>query len=112
ERFDFRESRPVGSTQLDHAFTALTRDAEGTARVELRDPSGNGVAMSWGSECEWVQVFTADAPGAPAAEDRLGLAVEPMTCAPDASNAGADRGLVRLEPGVPHTASWRIEPIS
>jgi aldose 1-epimerase len=40
-----------------------------------------------------------------------GLAVEPMTCAPDAFNPGAythDTGVVVLEPGGSALASWRI----
>lgn len=108
-RFDFREARAIGAVQLDHAFTGLGRDASGEARVELRDPSGSGVAMSWGPECGWLQVHTADVPGSPA--DRLGLAVEPMSCAPDAFNGGTGRGLVRLAAGETHSASWRIDPL-
>ena len=37
---------------------------------------------------------------------RRGLAIEPMTCAPDAFNSGA--GLVVLQPGEVHTATWGI----
>ena len=39
---------------------------------------------------------------------RRGLAVEPMTCAPNAFVSGD--GLVRLEPGTQHVAEWGIEP--
>jgi aldose 1-epimerase len=31
-----------------------------------------------------------------------------MTCAPDAFNAGPDRGLLVLEPGASATAGWTI----
>ncbi|PKQ34450.1 MAG: galactose mutarotase, partial [Actinobacteria bacterium HGW-Actinobacteria-11] len=55
--------------------------------------------------CPWVQVHTADTP-AVAATHRIGLAVEPMTCPPDAFNSGVD--LVTLAPGEAHAASWRI----
>lgn len=109
ERFDFREPRPIGGARLDHAFMALDRDGSGRARVELRDPAGVGVAMSWGPECGWAQVFTF--PGDAGRGIRPGLAVEPMSCAPDAFNGGPERGLVRLEPGASHTASWRIDPL-
>ena len=40
-----------------------------------------------------------------------GVAVEPMTCAPDAFNDDRydfDTGLIVLEPGAAKTASWRI----
>ena len=38
---------------------------------------------------------------------RRGLAVEPMSCAPNAFASG--EGLVRLEPAQTHTAEWGIE---
>jgi len=101
--FDFRSARPVGSTEIDHAFTEITYDA-GLARLSLRDPAGTGVGMSWDVSCPWLQIHTADKP-APL-PNRLGLAVEPMTCPPDAYNSGTD--LIRLEPGETHTASWSI----
>jgi aldose 1-epimerase len=54
-----------------------------------------------------VQVHTADQ--ALPELDRLGLAVEPMTCPPDAYNSGTD--LIVLEPGAASTASWTIRAI-
>jgi len=38
---------------------------------------------------------------------RRALAVEPMSCAPNAFASGD--GLVRLEPGETHVADWGIE---
>ena len=63
--------------------------------------------MSWGAACTWVQIHTADRPGNPG--NRIGLAVEPMTCPPDAFNSGTD--LIVLEPGVSHAASWTIAAV-
>jgi aldose 1-epimerase len=40
---------------------------------------------------------------------RRGLAIEPMTCAPDAFNSGA--GLVVLQPGDEHSSTWGIAPL-
>jgi len=108
--FDFRAARPIGDLFIDHAFTGLERagaagDADGaTARVTLSAPEGTGVQMTWGTELPWVQVHTADRPEPEL--NRLGLAVEPMTCPPGAFDSGID--LVRLEPGRTHTASWTI----
>ena len=100
--FDFRTSRVVGDTELDHAFTRLT---DSSARVELQAPDGQGVACSWDATVlPWLQVHTADVPGDP--DHRAGLAVEPMTCPPDAFNSGTD--LIVLAPGATHTASWTI----
>jgi aldose 1-epimerase len=105
--FDFREPRPIEDTFIDHAFTALERDAGGMAEIRVTDASGSGVAMRWDAACPWVQVHTADR-DIPELH-RLGLAVEPMTCPPDAFNSGTD--LIVLEPGATTSASWTIAAI-
>ncbi|WP_457098893.1 aldose 1-epimerase family protein [Microbacterium sp. P5_E9] len=111
-RFDFRSARQIGAVEIDHAYTGLVRDADGQATVRLTDAAGTGVEMVWDAACPWVQVHTADQPGGAAQPGhRAGLAVEPMTCAPDAFNAASydfDAGLIVLEPGATATASWRI----
>ena len=104
--FDFRTSRPLGTTRIDHAFTGIIRDGEGRAAVRVLDPAGTGVELEWGENWPWVQIHTADKP---AGRDRLGLAVEPMTCPPDAFNSGTD--LVHLAPGESHEASWTIRAL-
>jgi aldose 1-epimerase len=113
-RFDFRQPRPIAAVELDHAFTELLRDGAGATEVRLTTPTGKGVLMSWGRDCPWVQVHTADQPDADPSTHRIGLAVEPMTCAPGAFNGipGVDSGLLVLEPGASATASWRIAAIS
>lgn len=115
ERFDFRAPRTLGAVEIDHAFTSLLRDGDGLARVRVTDAAGAGVSMVWDESCPWVQIHTADLPGGAAAPgNRLGLAVEPMTCAPDAFNASSaeyDAGLIVLQPGESATAQWRIEAI-
>lgn len=105
--WDFREPRRIGDTFIDHAFTDLAR-SDGVATVELRASDGHGVAIAWDERCPWVQVHTADTPGAPLSH-RVGLAVEPMTCPPDAFNSGVD--LVVLQPGAAHTAGWSIRAL-
>jgi len=102
--WDFQSARPIGDVFIDHAFTGLTR-TDGIATVELRTADGTGVAMTWDERCPWVQIHTADNPGFDDIH-RIGLAVEPMTCPPDAFNSGTD--LVVLEPGAEHSAGWRI----
>jgi aldose 1-epimerase len=69
--------------------------------------------MVWDAACPWVQIHTADKPDPQ--QSRLGLAVEPMTCAPDAFNAGSydyDANLFVIEPAASATASWRIGAIA
>lgn len=105
--FDFRTPGQIGGLFIDHAFTALERNASGRSTVTLRGDDGSGVAMSFGPDCPWVQIHTADQPVA--SLSRLGLAVEPMTCAPDAFNSGL--GLVLLGPGEQHAASWTISAL-
>ena len=102
--WDFREGRLLGDVFIDHAFTELGR-TEGNAEVRLVTADGSGVGLAWDEGCPWVQVHTADTPAVPATH-RIGLAVEPMTCPPDAFNSGVD--LVTLAPGATHAASWRL----
>jgi aldose 1-epimerase len=102
--FDFTKPRQIQGAFIDHAFTGLERDADGTTEVRLTAASGTGVTMRWNDACPWVQVHTADQPDP--AMSRLGLAVEPMTCPPDAFNSGTD--LLVLDPGQSTAASWTI----
>ncbi|WP_104163301.1 aldose 1-epimerase family protein [Cryobacterium sp. N22] len=105
--FDFRAPRLIGDTFIDHAFAAIARQADGSASVTLTSPAGTGVRMSFGTELPWLQVHTADRP-APE-RSRIGLAVEPMTCPPDAFSTGED--LVLLAPAASHSAAWTIAAI-
>lgn len=112
-RFDFREPRQIEAVEIDHAYTGLLRDDNGIATVVLTAPEGSGVQMSWGAACPWVQIHTSDK-GVGKPGHRSGLAVEPMTCAPDAFNAANydyDAGLIVLEPGASSSASWRISAL-
>ena len=104
--FDWRTPRPIGDTFVDHAFTDLGRDAKGVATVRLLS-GDTGVEMTWGPECPWVQIHTADQPDP--ARSRLGLAVEPMTCPPDAFNSGTD--LILIGSGASTSAGWVIRAI-
>lgn len=105
--FDFRHRRSLSGVEIDHAYTKLARDADDRTIVQVLDTDGKGVAMIFGPECPWIQIHTADRPEP--GYDRIGLAVEPMTCAPDAFNSG--EGLIRLPPGARHAASWRIQAL-
>ena len=109
EQFDFRSPRQLGDVFIDHAFTGLQWDQTGQVAVRVTHPAGTGVQMVWQTSCPWVQIHTADKPSPELS--RLGLAVEPMTCAPDAFNQdayGYDAGLITLAAGGQAEASWRI----
>lgn len=101
---DFRTSRRIGSTEADHALTGLGSDADGLVRVRVGGSEGEVVCEWDPTLLPWVQVHTADLPDP--TSTRIGLAVEPMSCPPDAFNSGTD--LVGLEPGQTHTAWWSI----
>lgn len=105
--WDFRAARVIGDVFIDHAFTTLA-GTDGITEVLLTAADGHGVAFSWDERCPWVQIHTADTPHDPTTH-RIGLAVEPMTCPPDAFNSGVD--LVTLQPGESAAAGWRIAAI-
>jgi aldose 1-epimerase len=103
--YDFRQPRRIASTQLDTAFTDLERDRDGVARVGLRDPNrGTEVSLWVDRSYPYLMLFTGDT--LPSARRRRGLAVEPMTCPPNAFRTGD--ALVRLEPGASFTGTWGI----
>jgi aldose 1-epimerase len=106
--YDFQQPRRIGSTKLDHAFTDLKRDQDGLARVELRDPDRRMQVSLWVDQSyPYLMIFSGDSlPNF----NRRGLAVEPMTCPPNAFRSG--EALVRLEPGASLTSTWGITPRS
>lgn len=83
----------LGDRQLDE-----TRHEPGGWRVEV------GEVTVWADGAwPWLQVFTGDLPDI----GRRGLAVEPMTCPPQAFRTG--EGVIRLEPGESWSGEWGIE---
>jgi aldose 1-epimerase len=101
---DLRRGRRLRGLRLDDCFTGLiTKDGQGVAEVRTRD----GGARLWFDETyRYLQVFTMDA----LTRQRPAVAIEPMTCAPNAFNTGA--GLIVLDPGGSWTGSWGITPLS
>jgi aldose 1-epimerase len=102
--YNFRQPRAIGRITLDHAFTDLDRDANGIALVALRDPDqGTRVSLWADKNYPYLMVFSGD----PLPDvQRRSLAVEPMTCPPNAFRTGA--GLIRLEPGSKIASTWGI----
>jgi aldose 1-epimerase len=103
--YDFREPREIGSLVLDTCFYELRRDDDGLARVTLADDDA-AVTLWLGEAFSHLMVYTGDTLAAE--RRRRGLAVEPMSCAPNAFAANA--GLLRLEPRETHVAEWGIAP--
>jgi aldose 1-epimerase len=105
--FDFRKGRKLGDTRLDHAFTSLCREADGLAWVRL-DANGGSSALWADTGYRWLQVFTGD-PLEPEYR-RTALAVEPMTCPPNAFVSGED--LLVLQPKESVSCRWGIKNFS
>lgn len=104
---DFRSGRALGGDKLDHGFTDLERDPDGLARVRLAAEGSDHRMTLWMDEAYgYLMLFTGDTLAPP--RRRRGLAVEPMTCPPNALQSG--EGVVRLAPGEVFTARWGIEP--
>jgi aldose 1-epimerase len=103
-QYDFRERRPIGSTSLDTAFTGLHTGDDGRARARLTGPDAE-ITLWAGPGYRWLQVFTGD----PLAADarRRAVAIEPMTCPPNAFVTGID--LLTIEPGASVTQQWGIQ---
>lgn len=91
---DFREPRAIGDTVFDTALAG----AGGPWELSLA-ADGRTVTL-WADETlPWGQVYTH--------VDRIALAVEPMTCGPDAFNEGPTHdGLIVLEPGGSSRSVW------
>jgi aldose 1-epimerase len=100
--YDLRGGRVLGSVILDTAMTDLSRDSDGRWRVKLQ--LGERFAELWGDETmRWLQVFT----GGP--NRNRSIAVEPMTCGPDAFNPGPTHGDMKvLAPGETFIGQWGI----
>ncbi len=105
--YDLRAGRPVGDLVVDHCFTDLDRDDAGRAWVRLTGPDGRGAAVWMDGAYGHLQLFTGDV--VPEPRRRRGLAVEPMTCPPNAFATGEQ--VLRLEPGESTTGTWGIAPI-
>ena len=104
--FDFRERKAIGTQRLDTAYRDL-KVVNGRWTVSVAAP-GRPVVDVWAQaeSLPWAQVFSgkaeADQPG------EHGIAVEPMSCPPDAFNSG--ESLVELAPGQTWSGTWGISP--
>lgn len=102
--YDLRDGRRLGPLRLDTGFGDLRRGEDGLARVRLSVSERRSVEVWMDESFGFVQAFTGDKFDGRADA----LAVEPMTCAPDAFNSGD--GLVVLAPGEEWRGAWGINP--
>lgn len=101
--FDFRAPRQIGPAPLDECYTDPVRDADGNVRVKVSTPDGKRELTVWMAEpYRYVQAFSGDTLAAE--RRRRGLAIEPMTCPPNAFRSQAD--LLVLEPDAVVDLAW------
>lgn len=101
--FDFRQPQQIRSLLVDECFTDLTRDSTGRARVVLSEATTRKSVVVWMDErYRYIQAFSGDT----LAQDhrRRSLAIEPMTCPPNAFRTGTD--LIVLQPDEACTLEW------
>jgi len=105
--YDFTAPRPIGPTQLDTAYTGIARGSDRLGWAELADPAGEPATALWMDEgFSYLMCYTGDTLDPP--HRRRAVAIEPMTCPPDAFRSG--RGLIILEPGQEWEGAWGIVP--
>jgi aldose 1-epimerase len=105
--WDFTRPRRVGTAQLDTAYGDLVRGEDGRAVARLADPDAGRSVRLWVDDgYNYLMVYTADHVGQPE-RPRAAIAVEPMTCPPDALRSGTD--LIELDPGASWHGSWGIQ---
>jgi aldose 1-epimerase len=97
---DLRSGRRVADLTLDTCFGAAP-GPDGVLGV-LTAPDGRATTLRADPDVRWVQVFTPD----DLAGRGRAVAVEPMTCPPDAARSGTD--LRVLAPGETWAFTWGI----
>ena len=93
----------IGDRSFDDPLTDLERDADGWARAVVTGPAG-GLELALDAAWRWLQVYTGDT--LPEGQRRRSIAVEPMTCPPNALADGAD--VVVLAPGADWSGTWTL----
>ncbi|HEV7962866.1 MAG TPA: aldose 1-epimerase family protein [Actinoplanes sp.] len=105
--YDFSEPRRIGAAILDTTFGDIVYEPDGGSSVTIAAPDGSADVTVWGDgQFKWWQVFTGDT--LHGRRFRRSVAIEPMTCPPDAFRSGRD--LIVLQPGQSWSAAWGIRP--
>jgi aldose 1-epimerase len=102
---DFSQPRSLREQRLDTAFTAVSTDSNGISTVVLSS-ADSSVAVWAEPAFGWWQVYTSDYFEPGSQRYRRSVAIEAMTCGPDAFNSGAD--VIELEPGRQWLAGWGV----
>lgn len=93
----------IGDSVLDAALPVDRREPHEDAVAEIAGPAGS-LQLSLGPSFRWLVVFTGDS--LPGEDRRRSVAVEPLTCPPNAFATGTD--VITLAPGRPWTDRWTL----
>jgi aldose 1-epimerase len=105
---DFTRPRTIGSLRLDTGYTDLVRGADGRARAVLAAPDGGRRVSLWvDASFKYLMAYTGDTLG-DTSRRRCAVAIEPMTCPPNAFRTGSD--LLRIAPGAVAEGRWGLVP--
>jgi aldose 1-epimerase len=101
--YDFTDPRVIGETTFDNPFGGVIHE-DGHATATLRDPAtGREATITFDESYKWLQLYSGDKLGDRARE---ALAIEPMSCPPNAYRSGVD--LVSLAPDESHSATFTL----
>jgi len=103
-QWDFQKRKSLSGHELDVTYTELVRDDTGLAVATLEDANGGEIEISVDRNFPYLQVYTGDS--LEKGRRRTSVAIEPMTCPPDALRSGKD--VIVLEPGQHWAGSWRL----
>jgi aldose 1-epimerase len=106
--YDFRQPRLIGEQSIDSPYCDLVRNGDGLACAYLERPDGVRIELWVDEHYDYLELYTGDglAPG----RRRRGLAIEPMTCPPNAFQTGEH--VLRLDPGDSFKARWGVRRAS
>lgn len=96
----------IGERVLDAALAVESGGDDGpvqAATAAIAGPAGS-LRLVLGPCFRWLVVFTGDT--LPEADRRRSVAVEPLTCPPNAFRTGTD--VIALQPGIPWTDQWSL----
>lgn len=108
---DFRAIRTIGGAVLDDAFGSPRRGSDGWSRARLKGADDREIVVAMGPGFRTWQVCTGDGLGDDLA--RQAIAIEPMTCPPNAFATGtAEEDFDVVAPGQDLSVEWSLSLLS